>query len=713
MAISNFAALTVTINGGLSLSVGQSAHASFDQFIAFGDSSIDSGYFLTHTISNNASQEALYQQAAAAGGGKPTDPNQPMNSELLAQSYGLTAIPVGMSGGTNYAASGATQTGSLPNSLAPSVTSQISTYLGSTGGVADPNALYYFAGGGNDIKVAQGMSTTAAAKNYMLSEADSIAASIVQLRNAGAQNFVLDDMNGGNTSSLAVIYNDRLWSDLASAGVQFIVADDNLLLRRMTNSPQNFGITNTTKPPAGPFTGGNPYSASNGGAVVNPHPSTIPDSWALYGTQDVSANAANTYLWADDEHLAEVGQSAVANYTHNAIEHAAPVISETLQATLANPFAAQNGIANTTYQWQHLQNGQTAWTDIAGATSSSYTVASTDAGSELRVEAFFSDTNGNTAAGASPASYTVAATNAANNFSGNGHSGILWQNADGTPAIWTMDGTNLTQGQNIAANPGPDWHVVGSGDFNGDGKSDILWQNKDGTIAEWFLNGTNLTSGGSVAFNPGPSWHAMGSGDFNGDGKSDILFQNTDGTPAVWLMNGLNILSGTNVGFNPGPDWHVIGAADFNGDGMADILWQNKDGTPAVWLMNGTNLISGANAGFNPGADWHVVGTGDFDGDGKADILWQNKDGTPAVWLMNGTNLISGANVGFNPGPSWHAVGTGDFNGDGKSDILWQNDDGTSAVWLMNGTSVISGANVGSDPGSSWHVVPQHHDVLV
>src|SRR5258708_685088 len=204
MAISNFAALTVTINGGLSLSVGQSAHASFDQFIAFGDSSIDSGYFLTHPISNNASQEALYQQAAAAGGGKPTDPNQPENSELLAQSYGLTAIPIGMSGGTNYAASGATETGGLPNSLAPSVTSQISTYLGSTSGVADPNALYYFAGGGNDIKVAQGMATNAAAQNYMISEADSLAASITQLKNAGAQYFVLDDQNGENTSSLAV-----------------------------------------------------------------------------------------------------------------------------------------------------------------------------------------------------------------------------------------------------------------------------------------------------------------------------------------------------------------------------------------------------------------------------------------------------------------------------------------------------------------------------
>jgi microcystin-dependent protein len=300
-----------------------------------------------------------------------------------------------------------------------------------------------------------------------------------------------------------------------------------------------------------------------------------------------------------------------------------------------------------------------------------------------------------------------------NDFDGDGHSDILWQNADGTPAVWLTNGTSLLSGSNVGFDPGTNWHEIGSGDFNGDGKSDILWQNTDGTIAEWFMNGTQLISGGSVAFNPGSTWHAVGSGDFNGDGKSDILWQNNDGTPAVWLMNGLNILSGTNVGFNPGPSWHVIAAADFNGDGKADILWQNADGTPAIWLMDGTNLLSGANVGFNPGPEWHVVGAGDFNGDGKADILWQNRDGTPAVWLMNGTNLISGANVGFNPGADWHVVNTGDYNGDGKADMVWQNKDGTPAVWLMNGTSLISGANVGFDPGSNWHVIPQHHDLLV
>ena len=35
---------------------------------------------------------------------------------------------------------------------------------------------------------------------------------------------------------------------------------------------------------------------------------------------------------------------------------------------------------------------------------------------------------------------------AKNDFNGDGHSDILWQNADGTPAIWSMDGTSLVSG---------------------------------------------------------------------------------------------------------------------------------------------------------------------------------------------------------------------------------------------------------------------------
>ena len=114
-------------------------------------------------------------------------------------------------------------------------------------------------------------------------------------------------------------------------------------------------------------------------------------------------------------------------------------------------------------------------------------------------------------------------------------------------------------------------------DFNGDGKADILWQNDNGQPAIWTMDGTNITSAVGLA-NPGPSWHVKAAADFNGDGKADILWQNDNGQPAIWTMDGTTWTGGATLP-DPGPSWHIKDAADFNGDGNADILWQNDNGT--------------------------------------------------------------------------------------------------------------------------------------
>ena len=294
-------------------------------------------------------------------------------------------------------------------------------------------------------------------------------------------------------------------------------------------------------------------------------------------------------------------------------------------------------------------------------------------------------------------------------FDGDSKSDILWQSNNGTVAAWLMDGTTATTVTAAGSfNPGPTWHVKGSGDFDGDGKADIIWQGDNGTAAMWLMDGPNTTFVGAVGpFNPGPTWHIEGTGDFNGDGKSDIIWQGDNGTAAMWLMDGTNTTFVGAVGpFNPGPAWHIKGTGDFNGDGKSDIIWQGDNGTAAMWLMDGTNATFVGAVGSNPGPTWEIKGTGDFNGDGKSDLVWQGKDGTAAVWLMDGTNVVSATAVGSNPGPTWEIKGTGDFNGDGKSDILWQGQNGTPAIWLMDGTDVVSVHAAGSfNPGSDWHVI--------
>src|SRR6266446_5393612 len=282
-------------------------------------------------------------------------------------------------------------------------------------------------------------------------------------------------------------------------------------------------------------------------------------------------------------------------------------------------------------------------------------------------------------------------------------SDILWQNDDGTPVVWLMNGTSFITGGGVGVNPGTAWHVKGEGDYNGDGRSDILWQGDSGQVVIWFMNGTNLLSSGAAGGNPGTAWHVIGAGDFNGDGYADILWQNADGTPAIWLMNGSTVVSGAAL-VNPGTAWHVIGSGDFNGDGKSDILWQSSNGQAAVWLMDGTTFVSGAGVGPNPGTAWHVKSAGDFNLDGTSDIVWQNDAGQVVVWYMDGTALLSGSAAGSNPGSAWHLVGASDFNGDAMADLLWQNTNGTPAIWLMDNGSLMSGSSY-FNPGSAWHEI--------
>src|SRR5262249_46140141 len=102
--------------------------------------------------------------------------------------------------------------------------------------------------------------------------------------------------------------------------------------------------------------------------------------------QLVSPNAGQTNLWADDQHLSAAGQQAEANYLYNLIENATPVVFETLTASGQ---VALDSSATFSYQWQSLAPGQMNWTNIAGATGSTYVVQQADLGSELRSEASY------------------------------------------------------------------------------------------------------------------------------------------------------------------------------------------------------------------------------------------------------------------------------------------------------------------------------------
>ena len=68
-----------------------------------------------------------------------------------------------------------------------------------------------------------------------------------------------------------------------------------------------------------------------------------------------------------------------------------------------------------------------------------------------------------------------------------------------------MDGTTGIGGGTVAQVDAA-WKVAEVADFDGDGKSDLLWQYADGSLAIWEMDGLAVV--GSVSlYNPGANWH--------------------------------------------------------------------------------------------------------------------------------------------------------------------------------------------------------------
>ena len=73
---------------------GSAGSAGFNQFVGFGDSTLDSGYFRYNTTGNQATDQGLAVQIARGDTGAFVG-NGVENSIILAGKFGLSAAPVG------------------------------------------------------------------------------------------------------------------------------------------------------------------------------------------------------------------------------------------------------------------------------------------------------------------------------------------------------------------------------------------------------------------------------------------------------------------------------------------------------------------------------------------------------------------------------------------------------------------------------------------
>jgi outer membrane lipase/esterase len=319
----------------------QAAADPFNQFISFGDSTVDSGWWSgalngscdgapSPCTTGSTNKNTVIQNAINAGAtGAPVGAGFMMNTQILAADFGLTALPAYQPGGTNYAISGAVDAavaangniGNLnQNTTLPPTVQQMANYLAGHGGTANPQALYVISSGGNDVTFARdnivGLTNQ---ETYLANQAQALANAIRNIQVTGGQHILVNGLAGSGT--LPTFYTQRLFADLSAAGVNFIGANIQALVQAVEANPVRYGFTAATVLPgvlgtgtgsacvwtgSGPNTGWGQWCANT----------TVPSTQYAYLRP---VDAEQTSFWSDDQHFSAAGQMLEAAYDFSLI----------------------------------------------------------------------------------------------------------------------------------------------------------------------------------------------------------------------------------------------------------------------------------------------------------------------------------------------------------------------------------------------------------
>ncbi|MGE8189301.1 esterase EstP [Pseudomonas sp. NPDC086278] len=290
----------------------------YTNFVVFGDSLNDAGTFAdpggpagstqrytnrTGPIYLDGSGEVRSLNSTQILGGKLG-----YSADQTASSSSAVRASNGQPDGNNWAVGGY-----RTDQILDSITSTSDTgartragYLPSNGFRADPNALYYLSGGGNDFL--QGRVTSLTQAN---AAADRLADSVQTLQTAGAKYimvWLLPDIgltpaiNGSPlqafTSQLSAQFNTELVSRLQNINAEVIPLNIPLLLKESFANPAQFGLATDQNLTATCFSGS--------GCTEN----------ARYGINSATPDPTKL-IYNDAVHPTEAGQRLIADYAYS------------------------------------------------------------------------------------------------------------------------------------------------------------------------------------------------------------------------------------------------------------------------------------------------------------------------------------------------------------------------------------------------------------
>ncbi|WP_218278193.1 autotransporter domain-containing SGNH/GDSL hydrolase family protein, partial [Pseudomonas sp. RW409] len=325
------------------------APSPYSSFIVFGDSLSDAGQFADPGGPAGATQRFTNRTGPVyldgSGELRSANSTQLLGAKLgfsedqLAASTSATRASEGLPDGNNWAVGGY-RTDQILDSITTTSTAGSRSrpgYLVANHLRADPNALYYLSGGGNDFL--QGRVTSLDQAN---AAAGRLVDSVQTLQQAGARYimvWLLPDIgltpaiNGsplqGFTSQLSAQFNTELVRQLQTVDAEVIPLNIPVLLKESFANPAQFGLATDQNLIATCFSGN--------GCTEN----------ARYGIHSATPDPSKL-IYNDSVHPTEAGQRLIADYAYSLL--AAPweitLLPEMAQGTLR---AHQDELRN---QWQ-------------------------------------------------------------------------------------------------------------------------------------------------------------------------------------------------------------------------------------------------------------------------------------------------------------------------------------------------------------------------
>jgi outer membrane lipase/esterase len=326
---------------------------NFSNTIFFGDSTTDTGWYLYKPFVSGIPPLPHGLGFATPGAGTWTTNPDPGWAQIFASKFGYSAVPADTpgTGGNNWAIGGARVVAGFYNTW--STQQQIAAYLAGTGGVADPNALYTYWIGINDLKP-----TTTAFGPYPgnivspqnVAQITQLAAEAVgqvaQLRAAGARYFLVPSPFALTPAASAAVdpgvpydsvqnsskalYTQLVWNGLAAQGINFIPADTQSLYSYVLTNPAAFGFTSTS--------------------IVNGACGNV-NSYQCTAANLVTPNANRTYFFADGTtapdgggHLSGAAQQIQADYFYSLV-----VAPSEISFLAETPLKTREGVINSIY----------------------------------------------------------------------------------------------------------------------------------------------------------------------------------------------------------------------------------------------------------------------------------------------------------------------------------------------------------------------------